>query len=212
MGPDHEYTILSGVNRAGIGRWIAVVAAGISSAIVFALLAIIDVAKALGVAPQLPTLILWPIGAGTIYVGLYWFFDRHLWRHPQVAKLLKLPDLRGRWQCKGQTINQDKTVAFSWSASMTITQSWDRLKIRLETETSISQSIAAALVHDEGGGFLVMYHYRNEPKATAPGDMRPHRGFGELTFSQDGKSATGEYFNGVGRPTFGTMTIEKIDG
>jgi hypothetical protein len=57
-----------------------------------------------------------------------------------------------------------------------------------------------------------MYHYRNEPKASAPQDMRPHRGFAELTFSPNGKVANGEYFNGVGRPTFGTMSLEKLDG
>ena len=208
-GIDHEYTLLNGTNRSGIGRWIALIAAAIASAAIFVFLAFIDVARSLGWAPNIPPIIMWPVSAGVIYVALYWLFDRYLWRFVKVRALLKLPDLQGAWVCQAKTLNADKSTAHEWGGELKITQSWDRLKIRLETKHSVSTSIAAAIAYDEADGFLVIYHYRNEPKADAPADMRAHRGFGELKFASDCQSATGEYFNGLGRFTFGTMTLER---
>lgn len=120
MGPDHEYTILSGINRAGVGRWIGSIAALLSSLIVFGFLAVVDLAKTLGVAPQMPSLILWPIGAGAVYLALYWYFDRHFWKVAAVSKFLKLPDLSGRWACAGQGLDADKKPTFRWDGEVTI--------------------------------------------------------------------------------------------
>ena len=50
MGPDHEYALLSGINRSKIGRVLGMVAGGISSVIVLGVLALVDLAKSLGVA------------------------------------------------------------------------------------------------------------------------------------------------------------------
>jgi hypothetical protein len=53
-----------------------------------------------------------------------------------------------------------------------------------------------------------MYHYRNEPRA-GERDLTAHHGFAEVTFSADLQTATGDYFNGRGRNTFGTMSWTK---
>lgn len=207
--PDHEYALLNGQNRSNIGRWISVLSASISSIVVFLALAAIDLAEGLGVAPNLPPLVLAPLGAGTVYFILYWLFDRHVWRLSGLRAWLKLPDISGQWRCVGQTLNPDRSKAQVWEGAVTITQSWDRLKIRLKTRTSESVSVAAAISHDEGSGYLVLYHYQNVPRADAP-ELQAHRGFSELKFSTDCNTAEGEYFNGLGRFTFGTMKLERI--
>ena len=209
MGPDHEYALLSGINRSKIGRVLGMVAGGISSVIVLGVLALVDLAKSLGVASYVPQLILWPLGAGTVYLGLYWLFNRHLWKISLVNRLLKLPNLAGDWRCEGQTINPDRSLGHPWQGTITITQSWDLIKIRLKTKQSHSRSIAAALIHDEADGYRVMYHYLNTPNIDEP-ELNVHRGFSELTFASDCQTALGEYFNGQGRFTFGTMKLTRL--
>jgi hypothetical protein len=208
MPQEHEYAILGGLNRAKVGRYLGIIAAPIASAIVFALLALVDVAKAFGWAGNLPPIVLSLVGAGTVYTVLYWLFDRHVWKLPWLSSVLRVPNLSGKWRCDGQTINPDKSPGYVWEGEVTIIQSWDRLRIRLKTKQSGSNSIAAALVHDEVDGFRLMYNYKNEP-GIGETDLAAHRGFAELVFSRDLQSATGEYFNGYGRYTFGTMRLSK---
>jgi hypothetical protein len=204
----HEYALLGGFNRSRIGRYLGIVAASISSIIVFILLALVDIAKAFGWSHNLPPIVLSSVGAGAVYTALYWLFDRHVWKLPWLSGVLRIPNLSGRWKCAGQTINPDKTPSFTSQGEVTILQSWDRLRIRLKTSQSGSNSIAAALIHDEADGFRLMYNYMNEPKIGET-DLKAHRGFAELVFDKDLQTADGEYFNGYGRYTFGTMRLTR---
>ena len=92
---------------------------------------------------------------------------------------------------------------------MRITQSWDKIRVRLTTKQSGSGSIAASLSYDEITGYRLLYNYQNDPNIDEP-ELAPHRGFADLTFSHDLKTAKGEYFNGHGRFTFGTMELTRI--
>ena len=116
--------------------------------------------------------------------------------------------MSGSWNCQGQTINPDKSLGYAWNAEVVIVQSWDRLRLRLKTTQSTSNSIAAALVYDQADGFRLLYNYRNEPRIGEP-ELNAHRGSAEITFAPDLKTAAGEYFNGHGRYTFGTMKLER---
>jgi hypothetical protein len=206
---DHEYSVLGGFNRANIGHTIGVIAAAVSSAIVTTFLWLVDYARQLGFGDRIPSLILWPISAGLIYALIYWLFNKYVWKIPQLNRLLKVPDLAGDWDCEGQTINPDKTPGYSWEAKVTITQSWDKIRVRLKTEQSGSNSIAAALLHDEIDGYRLLYNYKNDPNVDEP-ELQPHRGFADITFAPDLKTASGEYFNGHGRFTFGTMKFTRL--
>lgn len=205
---EHEYSVLGGLNRAAIGRYLSIVSALIASGIGVLVLWFVDLAKRLGWADQVPPLIFWPLTAGLIYMGLYWWFDTRAWKQPTLAKLLKVPDLAGAWHCDGQTINPDKTLGYKWEGEVTIIQSWDKLRIRLRTKQSGSNSIAAALVYDQADGFRLLYNYKNDPKIGEP-DLEAHRGSAELTIAHDLQTAEGEYFNGHGRYTFGTMRLTR---
>lgn len=208
MNQEHEYAILGGLNRAKIGHTIGMIAAAVSSGIVTVFLAAVDFFKSLGWLYSVPPLIFWPLTAGVVYGILYWLFDRHVWKIPKVASLLRVPDLSGTWDCVGQSINPDKSPGFAWEGEVIIVQSWDRIRVRLKTKQSGSNSMAAALIYDEVDGFRLMYSYKNDPKI-GEAELTSHRGYAELTFDKDLRIADGEYFNGQGRYTFGRMTLKK---
>lgn len=140
-------------------------------------------------------------------MGLYYLFNSRWWKAPKISRLLNVPDLSGEWDCQGEGRN----IAgdnFKWNAVMKIIQSWDKVHIRMQTSQSGSDSVAASIIYDEGIGYRLIYNYRNDPKINES-DLRAHMGFAEFTFSEDLKSADGEYFNGRGRNTFGTMQIVR---
>jgi hypothetical protein len=205
---EHEYALLGGVNRARIGRYLTLVAATVSAGIVFIILSAVDLAKRFGLPANLPPAVLSLFGAGAVFTALYWIFDRHAWRWPKLNELLKVPNLAGEWQCEGRTLNGDGAQTYAWTATVTIVQSWDKIRVRLKTQQSGSNSITAALIYDKADGYRLLYNYRNDPKIGET-ELKSHLGFTELVFSSDLKSADGEYFNGHGRFTFGTMHLVR---
>lgn len=206
MRPEHEYAILGGYNRTKVGRYLSQIAAALSGLLVFIVLTLADVAKALGINVNIPPVVMSLVGAGMVYAGLHWFFNNYAWKIGRVSKLLKLPNLDGVWNCYGLSENQNPPLA--WSGTITIVQSWEKIRVNLITGQSVSNSVAAALIDDSPLGFRLMYHYKNEPKAGEP-DLTYHHGFAELTFSADGQTAEGGYFNGRGRNTFGAMKLVR---
>lgn len=202
---EHEYSVLGGLNRAAIGRYITLVSAAAASGIGVLVLYLFDVAKRFGWAENLPPLILWPLTGGLIYLALYWYFSTRVWRWKRVVALLRVPDLAGTWHVSGLTRSEGGRA---WSGEIVIVQSWDKLRVRLRTAQSTSSSIAAALVHDQADGYRLLYNYRNEPKIGEPG-LASHRGSADLLFDSELQSATGEYFNGHGRFTFGEMKLSR---
>lgn len=209
MNQDHEYAVLGGVNRAKVGRYLALASASVSGGIVFLLLALVDVAHRFGLPTNLRPEVLSMVGAGSVFGVLYWLLNRYAWRWAGIAQWLKVPNLRGEWRCHGETLNADGTVKYSWHGTLTITQSWDRLRVRLKTAQSGSNSISAALVRDDIEGCVLLYHYQNDPKIGEP-ELHAHRGFAEITFAKDLTTAQGDYFNGHGRNTFGRMRFTKV--
>lgn len=205
---NHEYSVLGGINRSRVGQIIGALAAAISSVLVAMLLATLNLAKALGFGGYVPAVLLPPLGAGVVFTVLYWFFDRHAWKLPYLKAALGVPDLSGEWQVDGQTLNPDKTPSFVWAGDITIIQSWDRIRVRLKTHQSGSNSITAALVRDEADGFRLFYSYRNDPRVDQP-ELNPHRGWAEITFNHALTHGEGEYFNGLGRFTFGMMKLTR---
>lgn len=206
---EHEYALLGGINRAKVGHYLGAIAASVSAAIVFILLTLIDLAKHFGIPANLPPTVLSLVGAGAVFGVLYWIFDRFAWRWRYLGQLLKVPDLSGDWHCDGQTLKPDGSPSYIWERKFTIIQSWDKLRIRLKTRQSTANSITAALVFDEADGYRLLYNYKNDPKIGEAG-LKGHLGFAELVFAKDRLSAEGEYFNGHGRFTFGTMRLQRL--
>ncbi|MFM0722390.1 hypothetical protein PQQ53_01695 [Paraburkholderia strydomiana] len=205
---EHEYSVMGGANRANVGRLLSLAASAISGALVFTLLTAVDLAKKFGWNVNAPPTLMSLLGAGTVFGLLYWVLNKWAWKWPGIGLALKVPDISGIWDCAGKTLDGDGSTKYEWQAEVTIVQSWDKLRIRLVTKTSGSSSISAALAHDSVDGFALLYHYRNDPKAGAAG-LASHTGCSVMTIAKDLKSATGDYFNGRGRMTFGTMDWTK---
>jgi hypothetical protein len=203
----HEYALVGGFNRALIGRYLGTLAAIVSGVIVFLLLASVDLAHRLGMSASLPPTVLSLASGMTVYAVLYWIFSRHAWRWRFLSRALGVPNLAGEWRCIGKTLNDDGTARFNWHGTVTITQNWDKIRVRLKTAQSGSHSIAAALLCDAENHTL-LYNYKNDPRIGET-HLHSHRGFAELTFAKDGQTAEGEYVNGYGRKTFGSMQLER---
>jgi hypothetical protein len=208
MSQEHEYALLDGVNRARVGRYLGVLAGLTSGAIVYVILAVVDLAKRFNMPVNVPPTLLSLVSAGTVFGVLYWVLDRYAWRWSRLGDLLGVPDLSGQWHCDGESLNQGGAIIHKWKGTITIVQSWYKIRVRLKTEQSGSNSISAALICDKADGYILLYHYRNDPRVGQP-ELKSHRGFAELTFSKDRRSAAGDYFNGAGRYTFGTMKLTK---
>lgn len=205
----HEYVLLDGISRAKIGRYLGMVAAAISAGIVYLVLRAIDLAGQYGLPVNLTPSVMSLIGAGTVYLVLYWIFDRHIWRLTWVGKLLKVPDLQGKWSCEGVSYSGGGEQApRNWVGTISIAQSWDRLRIRLTTDQSGSDSIVAAVMHDEAGGYRLFYNYRNDTRIDQQ-ELNNHVGFCDMTVSADQRTAAGDYFNGRGRSTYGRMNWSR---
>ncbi|MBY3307393.1 hypothetical protein HFO04_32170 [Rhizobium laguerreae] len=207
---EHEYTQLGGISRLSVGRWLGMISAMVSAAIVFVLLWSVNLAQSMGLPVNLPPSLLSLVGAGVVFSILAWLLNRHAWRWRLMQLVLQVPDLSGDWTCTGRTIETNLNPAYDWTGKVTIVQSWDKIRIRLKTDTSASNSKSAALIKDEADGWRIFYNYSNEPNIEQT-ELRTHKGFGEILFSKDLRSGAGEYFNGNGRYTFGTMKLEKID-
>lgn len=205
---DHEYSVMGGANRAKVGRILSGVASAASGALVFLLLSAVDLAKKFGWHANVPPTVLSLLGAGAVFGVLYWILNKWAWKWPGIGLMLKVPDISGTWDCSGKSLNSDGSTMNEWTAKVIIVQSWDTLRIRLTTERSGSSSISAALAYDSVDGFVLLYHYKNDPKADAAG-LASHTGCSVMTIDKDLKSATGDYFNGRGRMTFGTMKWKK---
>lgn len=206
MPLEHEYALLGGCNRAAIGKWIARASALLSAAAVFVLLSAVDLARSFGIDANLPPAVLSLVGAGMVYTLLYWIFDQYAWRIGPLGRMLKVPHLAGTWTCEG--VGVDRSPPFPWHGEIKIVQSWDRIRVHLATAQSSSDSVAAALLYDAAVGYRLLYHYRNHPRMGET-DLAAHHGFAELVFAPDARSASGEYFNGRGRNTFGTLKLTK---
>ncbi|MBB3398823.1 hypothetical protein [Rhizobium sp. BK060] len=206
---EHEYTHLGGISRLNVGRCLGVISATVSAGIVFVLLWSVNVAQSIGLPVNLPPSVLSLVGAGVVFSVLAWILSRHAWSWRIGQSLLQIPDLRGDWICKGHTIETNLNPTYDWSGTITIVQSWDKIRIRLKTDTSASNSKSAALIKDEADGWRLFYSYRNDPKIDQT-ELHTHKGFAEILFNKHLTGGEGEYFNGHGRYTFGTMKLERI--
>jgi SMODS-associating 2TM, beta-strand rich effector domain len=204
---DHEYSVV-GHSRAVIGRYIAGIAAAIASLAVLGVGAALNLAEMFGVRDMLPEIVLWPLSAGAVWAVIYAIFNTTVWRWPFISQLMKVPNLSGEWIVDGQTVDHDQNPTFKWSGTLTIVQTWEKIRVCLKTAQSSSTSLSASVFYEPGEGYRLTYNYRNDPKADQK-ELRTHVGFADLVFNTDLNAALGDYFNNKGRVTQGVMRLTK---
>lgn len=129
-----------------------------------------------------------------LFAGLYFLFDKYLWKISWLRKVLLVPDLNGKWRCNGHTnLKNAEQVDYDWNATVSITQSWSKILIHLNTSQSESKSISASIYHEAGVGYRLLYQYNNKPNANEL-DLNNHSGSAELLFTEDTVSASGSYY------------------
>lgn len=203
----HEYSVI-GHSRAAVGRYLGTIAGIVASACALFVTIALDLAKRSGFSEWVPEVVLLPISAAVVYPVGHWLFDTWAWKWRPMLQMLKIPDLNGEWVCDGKTMDSDGNVLHAWSGTVSISQTWEKIRVYLNTGSSKSASVAAALVREPGRGFVLMYSYRNEPKIGEK-ELQPHVGYCEMTFDENLASAEGDYFNNKGRVTFGRMTLTR---
>lgn len=199
----HEYTVINHP-RHKILFYLALISVGISS--VFSL--IINNFFSFVLQTFIPS---FTISSFTLFLILYWWFNNYLWKNRFFSKIMKFPDLSGKWKCEAISNNIVLNQQFPWQSDITITQSWDKILIISKTTTSKSQSksVVGGINFVEGKGYEVSYHYHNVPNVTEP-DLKKHEGFCVLCFSEDLTTAEGYYFNNIKeRSSYGEMKLKR---
>lgn len=205
----HEYCVQNAFNRSHVGKYVY------SVAMIFSWLLIYVFLKFNGELSPLENIVISSLITGLLFTVCYFLFDKWIWKWSFLFRILKYPDISGEWECVGKTsykeINEKlvESTGMEWRGKVTIIQTWDKLRIRMETEHSTSESISAAIIYDEVGLYKVLYSYKNEPKDLNHKELRSHLGFVELELNKDTKSAIAKYYNVTGRRTFGSMRWSK---
>ena len=209
MGNDHEYA-LGGVNRSTIGKWVGTLAATISALLVFVILSLVDVARAIGLDANIPPSIFSLVGAAAVYRIIYLVFSRYIWKWRVVSSALSVPDLTGKWTCSATSSYKTplSPSGADWEAEIDISQSWEKLCVFMKAQKSRSESVSAALISKGNGEFQLIYHFKNDPTEFEDG-LNAHHGFVDMVIAKDLRSAHGVYFTGRGRSSYGTMTWER---
>lgn len=202
---DHEYSVI-GHRRSTIGRYLGMLATIVVSFLPAIGIGLSDLMAQLGLPDWSKYFLVIPITASLTYTTLHWFFNKYGWR--PLSFLAQVPNIAGAWGCVGQTINDDGTVTQDWKGDVTISQTWEKIRVRLETRSSVSHSLSVALIPEPDGCWMLMYSYYNKPK---PGNahLNAHQGYSEMRFSKGLKVSTGDYFTAKGRGTAGIMTFTR---
>lgn len=209
----HEYSVI-GLDRTSIGRYLSTAAGLVASVTAILITLGFDLAKRFGLSDGGSSLAIFPVNATAFYFLGHLAFNKCIWRLKLVQTILGVPDLNGEWDCQGWTKDNDGTVTYEWNATVTVTQTWEKIRVYLNTGQSSSRSKSASLIKEPGRGYVLMYSYQNESRIGEP-ELRAHVGYCELQLSEDLKVAEGDYFNNKGRITFGRMKLvrkEKMNG
>ena len=195
----HNYAIF-GHDRAKIGRWLGVVSIAISGGMsqllvhVYALTGIEAFTKA-------------TITTAVIYFILHWVFNKYIWKLP----FFEIPNLSGKWEIVGKTLEEGGGVKYNWNAEIKIEQNWKEIINTLKTNKSQSYSQTATIEKRHGfGGWLLSYSYKNEPLTEQYHELSSHKGYCQIEFDKDIVKGDASYFNNNGRRTFGIMKLVKV--
>ena len=136
-------------------------------------------------------------------------FNKIIWRHiPRNIGFLYTPDMSGKWN--GSLKSSHDGFKLERSIEIFISQSGSQILIKVTTDKSCSHSTHAIITKCDGEfPYRLIYHYQNEPKASAENTMHIHTGVVWLDISSDLIEMKGEYFTGRSRHTHGEITLRR---
>jgi hypothetical protein len=144
-----------------------------------------------------------------VFSLFFWLFNKFIWRI--TTKILNIPDLNGRWNCKGHSFNNKTKNEFDWDSIIEIKQTWSKIAIYQQTKDSDSRSVSVigGIKIEANGEISLSYVYENTPRGNTP-ELLKHKGLVALRFNKYRANASGDYFSDQYRCTYGTMELTKI--
>src|SRR5690606_22196760 len=106
----HDYAIF-GHSRISIGRWLGVISVILTGTVSSLLVWLYQATN----IQAFTTAIVTP---AAIYFLLHYLFNKYAWRIP----FFSIPDISGVWSVTGETLNDDGTTKYNWSAEIDIEQ------------------------------------------------------------------------------------------
>lgn len=144
--------------------------------------------------------------------GFIWLFDRYLWKWwPFYPLLTDRPDISGTWEVLliSDYVNPDTgKVVDPKICYMRIYQTYSKISMRLMTDESSSEIVAASVHQSTADGFRVVGVYVNEPKILIHERSPIH--YGGISLAIQGKPPStleGSYW--TTRKTRGEMKLSK---
>lgn len=149
-----------------------------------------------------------PITIMGIYGFLYLLFGKYLWKAGflRLLRLIRTPNLGGEWS--GKIKLSSKWLGKTKDAKITIRQSWTRIAVVFETESTRARSVIASILIKGPQGPVLSFEYLNEPKPGSKDAYNINRGSARLLLS--GGTLEGDFYYGSGRQqTFGILKVTK---
>lgn len=154
----------------------------------------------------------WWIDAPSVmgFYGLFYtLFDKFLWRlRFKAIHLSEIPNIRGTWVGIVKSSHGGGTEVRG--VVLYVRQTWSKLSVQVETETSRSFSTMAVVNTINASESGLKYEYINEPGTFSVPTMQAHRGTANLRLTPDGNTLKGEYYTGRGRQNIGDMVFHRV--
>lgn len=145
-----------------------------------------------------------------IFVALFAIWDNWLWHRGPFLDLARIPDLRGTWVGKIESLwfTEDGTHGVeALPAILHIRQSFTSLSIRLITGNSSSRSTIFKIEHLHADDFIIHYQYENDPEVLLRSKLSAHAGSARLeSLNNRPHRLTGEYW--TNRLSKGALTFD----
>jgi len=142
------------------------------------------------------------------YGLIYWLYDKYLWKIRWIQKIdwIKTPNISGIWNAEVKTSHDG--FSQSVSGKTIIRQTAFRISISMETETSRSHSVQAALLKtDKVSEYELTYNYINHPKADSVKTLNIHLGTAHLHIGDNLQRMDGNYYTNRNRENFGRIVF-----
>lgn len=133
---------------------------------------------------------------------IFLIFDKWLWKLSFFNKLIKCPDISGKWE---GTIKNPKFPEIN--AKVEILQTWTKIIINLKTDTAKSKTTALTFFVEDSNNPELCYIYFN--KSTTK-KLVSHGGTGVLTYVKDEDKLTGYYYTDKHRENHGDINLKRI--
>ena len=147
-----------------------------------------------------PFIILLSVSFSLVFSFLYFLFNNFIWK---IIPGIKKQNINGSYVCEG--VSSYKGA--SWQGTVKINQTWSKIFITLQTQTSSSNSYMANIAVNENGSIQLNYCYMNKPNGIDKA-LKKHEGTAEIIFY--GKDVSGKYYNyPLDRPRYGTLILHK---